>query len=422
MNICIIGSGGREAALSWKISQSPGCNQLYIAPGNGGTAVFGKNVDLDINNIPVFSEWLKAKNIQLLIIGPEAPLVEGIYDDLKNVAALKDLMIIGPSKMGAALEGSKSFAKAFMKEFKIPTASFLKFHRSELDTAIQSLDKFNPPYVLKADGLAAGKGVLIIDDKKAAAEELRNMLSGKFGTASETVVIEEFLEGIEFSVFVITDGKNYQILPEAKDYKRRHEGDTGLNTGGMGAVSPVPFVDEALMDKVVKRIIEPTIQGIQSRNMDYKGFIFFGLINVDGDPFVIEYNCRMGDPETEVVIPRVQNDLVELLKAVYHGTLSEKQLVIDKRTAATIMLVSDGYPGSYEKGKLISGIETVSDSIVFHAGTKNVAGSLVTNGGRVIAVTSLGENKDDALAFSKSSIAKIDFEGMRYRSDIGFDL
>lgn len=422
MNICIIGSGGRESALAWKVRHSPLCNRLFISPGNGGTPEFGDNIQLDINDRLSLANWIKAHDINMLIVGPEAPLVDGLYDDLRQIDALKDLMIIGPSKEGAQLEGSKSFAKAFMQEFGIPTAGYGSFRENELEKAIGYLDNFKPPYVLKADGLAAGKGVLILENNKEAIEELGNMLSGKFGAASKTVVIEEFLNGIEFSVFVVTDGDSYQVLPVAKDYKRRGEGDTGLNTGGMGAISPVPFVDEEMMEKVKTQIIEPTIQGIRERKMDYKGFIFFGLINVDGNPKVIEYNCRMGDPEAEVVIPRIQNDLVELLQALYNGTLAEIEVKPDPRTAATIMLVSDGYPGAYEKGKTISGLDKVKESLIFQAGTKIESGHLQTNGGRVIAVTSYGQDKDEALAKSKSAIANISFDGMRYRSDIGFDL
>jgi len=422
MNICIIGSGGREAALAWKLSQSPSCDQLYVLPGNGGTEQFGKNVSIDINNRILLAEWLINENIQMLIVGPEAPLVDGIYDDLSTMHDLKDLMIIGPSKLGAELEGSKSFAKDFMKEFKIPTAAYGTFDASTLQQAILYLDTLQAPYVLKADGLAAGKGVLIIEDKNEAITELEQMFSGKFGAAGKTVVIEEFLSGIEFSVFVVTDGENFQVLPEAKDYKRRGEGDTGLNTGGMGAISPVPFVDGQMMTKVRERIIEPTINGIKSRKMDYKGFIFLGLISVNGDPYVIEYNCRMGDPETEVVIPRVNNDLVDLLASIYQGTLSDNSIQTSPLTAATIMLVSDGYPGSYEKSKVITGLEQVNDSLVFHAGTKVENNELLSNGGRVIAVTSMATTKDAALAKSKANITKINFEGMRFRNDIGFDL
>jgi phosphoribosylamine--glycine ligase len=422
MNIAIIGSGGREAALAWKLKESPHCESLFLLPGNGGTEGFGTNLEMDITDRQALADWLKKQEIDMLVVGPEAPLVDGIYDDLSKMKGLEKLMIIGPSKEGAQLEGSKSFAKEFMAAFNIPTAKYGSFSKEEKDEALRFLDRFEAPYVLKADGLAAGKGVLILEDKAEAREELIKMLSGKFGDASNKVVIEEFLDGIEFSVFVLTDGKDYQILPEAKDYKRRGEGDTGLNTGGMGAVSPVPFVDSELLEKVKKQIIEPTIRGIRERKMDYKGFIFFGLIRVDGDPYVIEYNCRMGDPETEVVIPRVKNDLVELLASVYQGNLAEIKIEKDTRTAATIMLVSEGYPGSYEKGKLISGVEKVDGSMVFQAGTKIAGEKLLTNGGRVIAVSSLGKDKEEALAKSKNSIQQIHFEGMQYRKDIGFDL
>jgi phosphoribosylamine--glycine ligase len=422
MNICIIGSGGREAALAWKIGKSPLCKQLYIVPGNGGTAAYGENVNLDISDRSELANWLREKTIDMLVVGPEAPLVDGLYDDLAGRNDLKDLMIVGPSREGAMLEGSKSFAKAFMTEFNIPTAAYASFNQDQTELAVAYLEQLKPPYVLKADGLAAGKGVLILENKDETVSEIRNMLSGKFGTASKTLVIEEFLDGIEFSVFVLTDGISYQLLPVAKDYKRRGEGDTGLNTGGMGAVSPVPFVDDPLMEKVRTRIIEPTMEGIRSRNMKYKGFIFFGLIRVGNEPFVIEYNCRLGDPETEAIIPRIKNDLVEMLLALFKGDLTEKKVIQDTRTAATIMLVSEGYPGDYEKGKQITGIDEVSASMVFHAGTRLENGTLLTHGGRVLAVTSLDDSLPEALAKSMSSIEKIRFDGMRFRRDIGFDL
>lgn len=422
MNICLIGSGGREAALAWKLKQSPSCDQLFILPGNGGTGLFGQNFSVDINDREALTAFILENKVEMLIVGPEQPLVDGIYDDLKAVKSLKDLKIVGPSKEGALLEGSKAYAKEFMYDFGIPTAAYKQFTSSQLAEAIAYLDELQAPYVLKADGLAAGKGVLILNDKTEAAKELKLMMSGKFGSAGDKIVIEAFLNGIEFSVFALTDGKDFQVLPLAKDYKRRGEGDTGLNTGGMGAVSPVPFVDEKLMSKVTDRIILPTIRGIQSRNIDYKGFIFFGLINVSGDPFVIEYNCRMGDPETEVVIPRIKNDLVDLLSSIYEGNLGAMKIDKDPRTAVTMMLISDGYPEAYEKGKAISGLEDVEGSIVFHAGTKYGNSGLESNGGRVLAITSIGNNMEEALGKSKSNIEKIHFEGKRFRKDIGFDL
>ena len=422
MNICIIGSGGREATIAWKLDQSKNKGNIFIVPGNGGTEKYGYNRNVDITDRAQFSTFLIENKIDMLIVGPEEPLVKGLADDLKNIDSLSDLQIIGPAKLGAALEGSKAFAKEFMEEFSIPTAGYKKFAADQQEDAIHYLHELKAPYVLKADGLAAGKGVLIINDIDVAADEIKQMLAGKFGSAGNTIVIEEFLDGIEFSVFVVTDGKDYKILPVAKDYKRRGEGDTGLNTGGMGAISPVSFVDDELMEKVEKKIIQPTIKGIQSRGMDYKGFIFFGLIRVEGEPYVIEYNCRMGDPETEVVIPRVKNDLLELLTSVHRGDLRNQRIEHLDETAATIMLVSDGYPGAYEKGKAISGLDSVEDSIVFHAGTKNNDGQIITNGGRVLAITSFGNNMQDALSKSRSSIKKIDFEGKQFRSDIGFDL
>ncbi|HHS95732.1 MAG TPA: phosphoribosylamine--glycine ligase, partial [Phaeodactylibacter sp.] len=367
-------------------------------------------------------DFILAQNIDMLIVGPEEPLVRGIYDFCENEKELAQLIIVGPSREGAQLEGSKAYAKKFMADYGIPTAAYRPFNIDNIQDAFQFIDRQNPPIVLKADGLAAGKGVLIIDDKEEAKKELRQMLQGKFGAASAKVVIEAFLDGIEFSVFVLTDGKDYQILPVAKDYKRIGEGDQGPNTGGMGAVSPPPFVDDKLMQKVKAKIIEPTIHGLMDRNIDYKGFIFFGLINVDGEPFVIEYNCRMGDPETEVVIPRIQNDLPELFIAMHKGKLAEQPLKEDPRAAATVMLVSGGYPGTYEKGKVISGLAEVQNSILFHAGTKQAGDALLTNGGRVLAITSYGEDFKEAVQQSQANAQKINFEGKYFRKDIGFDL
>ena len=422
MNICLIGSGGREAALAWKMHQSPACEKLFIIPGNGGTGAFGQNVHLNLDDFRAFKHFLLEQKIQLLVIGPEAPLVDGLVDRLHQDASLDHLRVIGPDREGALLEGSKTFAKEFMREYGIPTAAYRSFTESEKEEACQFLRTMKAPYVLKADGLAAGKGVLIPATLEEAENQTRTLLEGQFGDASKSIVIEEFLKGIEFSVFVLTDGKQYQLLPVAKDYKRRGEGDSGLNTGGMGAVSPVPFVDDLLMQKVKERIIEPTLHGLQARQIDYKGFIFFGLIKVADEPFVIEYNCRLGDPETEVVIPRIKNDLVELFLAVFEGNLGQKEMLTNPMSAATIMLVSDGYPGSYENGKKITGIDQVTESLVFHAGTRLENGTWQTNGGRVLAITSLDKDKDAALAKSRSSIEKIHFDGMQYRKDIGFDL
>lgn len=420
MKILLLGSGGREHALAWKLRQSPICEALWIAPGNAGTAALGSNVSIDPNDFPAVAALVKKEDIDLVLVGPEEPLVRGIYDYFQN--ELPGLPVIGPSQVGAQLEGSKAFAKEFMLEMGIPTAAYREFTADTLQEGLDYILTQTPPIVLKADGLAAGKGVVILDDIVEAQAELREMLSGKFGSASAKVVIEQFLSGIEFSVFVLTDGKNYLILPEAKDYKRVGEGDTGLNTGGMGAVSPVPFVDEVLMQKVEERIIRPTIDGMVKRGIVYKGFVFIGLIKVGDEPYVIEYNCRMGDPETEVVMPRLQNDLVALLQATHAGTLDQQKIAMDARSAATVILVSGGYPGDYAKGKAITGLERVENSIVFHAGTKESAGEIVTNGGRVIALTSFGDNFDDALVFSNRNAEVIKFEGKYYRRDIGFDL
>lgn len=422
MNICIIGSGGRESALAWKISASQQCDVLYILPGNAGTADYGINMEIDIMDHVVLRQFLIEEGIEMVVVGPEQPLVDGLVDRIKSDEELSGIMVIGPSAEGAKLEGSKAFAKEFMEEFGIPTAAYGRFKEDDIEQVNGYFEGHEPPFVLKADGLAAGKGVLIIHNREDAKSEAREMLAGKFGEAGKTLVIEEFLDGIEFSVFVITDGKNYRILPVAKDYKRRYEGDQGLNTGGMGAVSPVPFVDEILMEKVETRIIQPTILGIAQREMDYTGFIFFGLISVEGEPFVIEYNCRLGDPETEVVIPRLENDLVDLLSALCSDELDAVEIKESNETAVTVVLVSDGYPGPIEKGKKITGIEKVKESIVFHAGTTIQDGTLVSDGGRVLAVSSFGQTKEEALGKSLRSIEKIHFEGKKFRTDIGWDV
>ena len=423
MNVLILGSGGREHAFAWKIAKSSSCNQLFIAPGNAGTAQVGTNVNIGVNDFASIKEFILAENIELVLVGPEDPLVNGIYNFFKEDEQLKNISLIGPSKEGAQLEGSKEFAKEFMFRHNIPTAKYQAFTKDNLADGYTFLESLEAPYVLKADGLAAGKGVLILNDLQEAKDELKAMVAdAKFGTASSTVVIEEFLDGIELSVFVITDGDSYKILPSAKDYKRIGEGDTGLNTGGMGAISPVPFADRFYIEKVEREIIKPTVEGLKKDNIEYKGFIFIGLINVKGEPKVIEYNVRMGDPETEVVIPRIKSDLLNLLKGIGDGTFSEKDLNITDEAATTVMLVSGGYPEAYEKGEEISGIEQVEESIVFHAGTKNDNGTIKTNGGRVIALTSFGETMEDALEKSFSSAEKISFEGKYYRKDIGFDL
>ena len=423
MTILLLGSGGREHALAWKLLQSPRCAKLFVAPGNAGTEKIAINIDLSPSDFKGIKTLVLDKKIEMVIVGPEDPLVKGIFDFFKNDAQLTNIPVIGPSKAGAQLEGSKEFAKEFLVRHQIPTAAYDSFTKATVENGCRFLETLKPPFVLKADGLAAGKGVLIIKDIKEAQDELRNMLvNEKFGEASSKVVIEEFLDGIELSCFVLTDGKNYKILPTAKDYKRIGEGDTGLNTGGMGAISPVPFADTVLLEKIESRIVKPTIDGLKNDGIEYRGFVFIGLINVKGEPIVIEYNVRMGDPETEVVIPRLKNDLIELFAAVADQRLNEVELEIDERSATTVMMVSGGYPGEYEKGKVISGIENVQDSIVFHAGTKTENGQVVSNGGRVLAVTSFGDGFQEAIKKSYQNIDKLHFDTMYFRKDIGFDL
>ncbi len=422
MKVLLLGSGGREHAMAWKMKQSPKLTELIIAPGNAGTAELGTNVDINPNDFEAVKKVALDNQIDMLVVGPEEPLVRGVKDFFLNDPELASIPVIGPGKRGARLEGSKDFAKNFMASYGIPTAKYKTVTPENLEEGVAFLDEMKSPYVLKADGLAAGKGVLIIDDIDQAKSELRTMLEGKFGDASKKVVIEEFLSGIELSVFVLTDGSGYVVLPEAKDYKRIGEGDTGLNTGGMGAVSPVPFADEEFMKKVHKKIIFPTIQGLQAEEIPYKGFIFIGLIKVDDEPYVIEYNVRMGDPETEVVMPRVKNDLLELFEATAAKRLKEHKIEIDDQAVTTVMMVAGGYPEAYEKGKEMTGFDQVKDGIAFHAGTKLQDGKVVTNGGRVIALSSYGKSFTEALSKSYKNTDVINFEDKYFRKDIGFDL
>ena len=423
MNILILGSGGREHALSWKISQSPLLSNLFIAPGNAGTSQVGKNVDLSVSDFEGIAEFCVSNQIEIMVVGPEVPLVEGIHDFFEANPKTKNIHVIGPKKLGAQLEGSKKFSKEFMQRHEIPTAKYQAFTPETLDAGLDFLETLSPPFVLKADGLAAGKGVVIPDNLKDAKLELTEMLANsKFGAASQEVVIEEFLDGIELSVFVLTDGSNYKVLPTAKDYKRIGEGDKGLNTGGMGAISPVPFADEEFLKKVEERIIKPSVDGLKKDSIDFVGFLFIGLMKVGDDPFVIEYNVRMGDPETEVVIPRIESDLVEVFQAVGNKTLDTIEFKVTDKSVCTVMAVSGGYPESYEKGKEIIGLDSITDSIAFHAGTKSSEGKVLTSGGRVIAMSSFGDTKKEALEKSYASLSKLTFDNMYYRTDIGFDL
>jgi phosphoribosylamine--glycine ligase len=422
MNVLILGSGGREHAMAWKIAKSPLVNNVYIAPGNAGTMKVGTNLEVSVDDFEGIRDAIIQMTISIVVVGPEDPLVNGIREYLTHDAELNHLLIVGPSSEGAMLEGSKDFAKRFMFKYGIPTAKYKTFRKGQLESALEFLETMSPPYVLKADGLAAGKGVLILNDIKEAGTELGLMLDGKFGKASSSVVIEEFLEGIEMSAFAITDGKDYVLLPEAKDYKRIGEGDTGLNTGGMGAISPVPFAQGEFLKKVEEKVIKPTIRGIEEEGFDYRGFVFFGLINVKGEPYVIEYNVRMGDPETEVVIPRIKSDLLPVLLACAKGEMKGISIESDDRAACTVMLVSGGYPEAYEKGKKILGLETDSESVIFHAGTSRSNGDVFTSGGRVLSITSYGDNFRNALKKSYELAEKLEFENKYYRRDIGFDL
>ena len=419
MNVLLIGSGGREHALAWKIAQSPLCTKLYIAPGNPGTNMHGENIDLNISDFKSINDFVDKNDIDLIVVGPEDPLVNGIYDFFEG----HKVKVFGPSRLGAMLEGSKDYAKSFMQRNNIPTAPFKTFNNENLEEGYEFIESLSPPYVLKADGLAAGKGVLIINDKSEAKKSLKNMIQDRqFGDASDQVVIEAFLKGIEISVFAITDGEGYKIIGNAKDYKRVGENDTGLNTGGMGAISPVPFADETFMSKVENQIIKPSVDGLKRENISYKGIIYFGLMNVAGEPKVIEYNVRLGDPEAEIILPRLENDIISLIISTFDGSLSSQKITFDHRSIATIIMVSGGYPESYEKGKLISGLEQINNSIVFHAGTKDSDNGLITNGGRVLAITSYGENLNNAIQSSYKTIEKIDFDKAYYRKDIGFDV
>lgn len=423
MNVLILGSGGREHALAWKIAQSNKLKQLYIAPGNAGTAQVGANVNIGVNDFEAIKNFVLENEVNMVVVGPEDPLVNGVHDFFLADEQLKNIPVIGPKKDGAELEGSKEFSKKFMQKHGVPTAAYQSFTADNLEEGYAFLETLKPPYVLKADGLAAGKGVLILEDLAEAKTELKNMVAdAKFGAASSTVVIEEFLHGIELSVFVLTDGENYKILPSAKDYKRIGEGDTGLNTGGMGAISPVPFADDAFLNKVEEQIVKPTVAGLKADGIDYKGFIFIGLMNDNGNPSVVEYNVRMGDPETEVVIPRIKSDLLDLFEGVANQTLGEKTFEVDERTATTVMLVSGGYPEAYEKGKIMTGFDVIENSIPFHAGTKQDGNNIVTNGGRVLALTSYGADIKDALSKSFANAQKVSFDKKYYRTDIGFDL
>ncbi len=422
MNILVVGGGGREHAIGWKIKQSDKLKNLFFTPGNAGTQLLGTNLEIEPEDFEGIKSAILENRIDLVVIGPEVPLAQGIHDFLASCPELAKLKVVGPKKEGAQLESSKNFAKSFMVRHNIPTARYLTVTKNNLPQGIQFLDSLKPPFVLKADGLAAGKGVLIIENRREAETALQEMLNGKFGGAGDKVIIEEFLRGIEVSVFVITDGKDYKILPEAKDYKRIGEGDTGLNTGGMGAISPVPFADEKFMQKVEAGIIRPTVNGLKADGIEYNGFIFFGLINVDGDPFVIEYNVRLGDPEAEVVLLRIKSDFVDLLEGAADGTLAEKNVEISNQNAVTVMMVSGGYPGSYEKGKIISALDLVEKSIVFHSGTKSDGKNILTNGGRVLAISSLGNNMNEALETSYRNAERIQFDKKYYRKDLGFDL